>query len=204
MRKICFKKTKHTLKTFEYLKRCKQCESLFASSAPENLCINCNRIIIFYTNCNIAIFTIRDVIQASFKKRNLTFYDFEVIEKKMLEKSNKNIFFTYSPETMTWYITIPHQTNESESNCIIETLLRMIEILTNALNLSNKNILQQIQKEIASLFLYHDNVHMKKSNLLNVLNIFDLSCTNKLSLLLTNRNIIQKKINQSFDFFSNY
>lgn len=200
MKKICLKKTKHTLQTFDYLKRCKECNCLFSISNTDDVCINCYKIILFYNKSNIIIFTIRDILQSYLQriKKSLTFHDFEMLEKKMIETASKNVCFDYCFENVSWYIFFQNSLQDK----IIHTLVDIIRIFINYLKIPEDNIFQQIKNEIIQKISQLNNQqkihHLQLSDFLNLQN------KNKLSLLLTNRNLMQKKFNQSFDFFEDY
>lgn len=204
MKKICLKKTKHTIKSIEYNKTCPYCLCIYQSSNTTNECNNCRKIRSFTSNHFLFSFALHTLLQNLIdkKKTKITYAEILKLEENLLEIVENCLHIDYCLQNLTLYIKIPSVEPSFVFDDVISDIKQIMNLLAKKVMDLNDNILQQIMKEIKIKFIETCSNFQNMQKITNITNINSLQTIQKPSCRYTNRKILQKKFNEYFDFFN--
>lgn len=200
---ICLKKTKCTLKELQYSSICNLCKVLFyeqVDTNKKNICNFCSQKQTQITNNQTFIFNLKSLLYKiiNLKNNNLSFFDFEMIEKSLLKQSEKSNLFYYSSQNLQWYISGDSDSFPIVFNVMFQIYNKLNKILFPDKNNDHKILMNKFQEKFTN-FIRTERVSCDCKVFNPVLNEPEILDTN--IYLHLNRQIIFEKLNQSFDFF---
>ncbi len=155
IRQINLHKVENPLLNMAFYSKCSICSVLHAQNNSV-FCDFCTKYFFYIKEGDALLFNIKNLwIEVATKKTELNFsyYEFQNLEKELVQISEKNLAFSYNPQNLSWYIDFAYDSNNHDNLKAINTVID--EILTrffensyfnlDILNIEKNNIIQKLE-----------------------------------------------------------
>lgn len=203
---IYLKKTKCTLKELHYSSICNYCKVLFCEQKDankRNICHDCTQKQHQIANNQTFIFSLKSSLYniVNTKNNNLSYFDFQAIEKFLINQSEKSNLFFYSSQNLQWYVSSDPDAYPIIFNVMFQIYYKLNKILFPNKNYDQKFLMNKFQEKF-TIFLKNERVSIDSKVFDPILDEFEKTDANL--YLYLNRQIIFEKLNQTFDFFCDW